>query len=325
MPIITTNTPPESQPLPDTVVIVGASGFIGHNLVRHLKGRVRRIVPVSASGSPVDGIAGRRLAALDDADVGPDSVVVNLAAHRYDGSGFANAQPDIFLHNVDIVRRVYDYCRRHGISEVRSASSIAVYPSDDTEVDDGKPVALDRDPNDGELMYAWSKRIGEITGRLFARECGIHTVTFRLTNPFGPYDSIEEAKAHVVPAFILRALTTSGPFIVRGNSGASRDFMHVGDVCEIFCRSLSWRGRNDAYNLGSGENVTIGDLATRILRLVGGGRKIVSSGSSVSSVAHRRCPNGRVRAAFGIERFTPLDEGLRSTIDWYRDVCRGRS
>jgi nucleoside-diphosphate-sugar epimerase len=150
-------------------------------------------------------------------------------------------------------------------------------------------------------------------------------VAFRLTNPFGPYDSVDEVKAHVVPAFIMRALTTSGPFIVRGNLRASRDFIYVGDVCEILYRSLAWRGSDSVYNLGSGENVTIGDLARHILRLVGSDREIFAAGPAVSAVAHRRCRNERLRAAFGIERFTPLDEGLHVTIDWYGNVCRARS
>ncbi len=174
-------------------------------------------------------------------------------------------------------------------------------------------------------MYAWSKRIGELTAHLFARRCGIHTVSFRLTNPYGPYDSLDEKKAHVVPAFVIRALANSGPFTLRGNPEASRDFIHVGDVCEMFCRSLAWRGRGAVYNLGSGENTAIGELARTILSLVGSDREIVAQGISISGIAHRRVRNDRLRADFAIPRFTPLRDGLIPTIEWYRDACRTRS
>ncbi len=106
---------PAHAPLPETVVIVGASGFIGHNLVRRLSRRVGRIVPVSASGQAVEGIAGLRLADLDGADIGSDAAVVNVAAHRYDGTNFAASQPEIFARNVEIATRVYEFCARRGM------------------------------------------------------------------------------------------------------------------------------------------------------------------------------------------------------------------
>jgi nucleoside-diphosphate-sugar epimerase len=308
--------------LPKTVVVVGASGFIGRNLVRRLKGEVARILPVSASAIAVDGIPGLRLGDLANVAIGPDAALVDVAAYRYDAARFAAAQAQILVRNVEIAGQVYELCARSGITEIRIASSIAVYPAAETQFDDGAPLDLNGEPHDGEVMYAWSKRIGEIYGRLFARQYDINTIAFRLTNPFGPGDSLDEAKAHVIPAFIIRALTGSGPFAIRGNSQASRDFIYVGDVCEVIVRSLRMRGRRGAYNLGSGETMTIDRLARTILRLVGRESEIVSSGSDGSTVADRRCRNDRVRAVFGIERFTSLEDGLVPTIEWYRDACR---
>jgi nucleoside-diphosphate-sugar epimerase len=319
------DTRPEIGALPETVVVIGASGFIGRNLVRHLRGKVGRIVPVSTSGQQVEGIAGCRLAELDSVDIGGgDVAVVNLAAHRYDGGNFAQAQPEIFARNVEIATKVYAFCARHGIAEVRTAGSIGVYPAGDTVCDDATPIDLNADPHPGEVMYAWSKRIGEVTAALFARQCSIHTVTFRLTNPYGPQDSLDAERAHVVPALVMRALSAAGPFTVRGNPAASRDFIYVGDVCDAICRSLAWRGRDAVYNLGSGEDVTIGELARTILDLVGGDRQIIAEGAAVSDVAHRRVRSDRVRADFSIERFASLREGLTSTIEWYRDALRRR-
>jgi nucleoside-diphosphate-sugar epimerase len=322
-----TNTPPEPSEeanhaaVPDTVVVVGATGFIGRNLVRRLRGEVGRVLPVSASGAALDGIPGLRLNDLATIDVGRDAALVDVAAYRYDATSFASAQAEILLRNVELAGQVYELAARKGIAEIRRASSIAVYPAAEAAFDDASPVSLDGEPHDGELMYAWSKRIGEVYARLFARKYDINTITFRLTNPFGPFDSLEEAKAHVVPAFIIRALTTSGPFMVRGNPQASRDLIYVGDVCEVICRSLRVRGQRAVYNLGSGDNVTVERLARTILRLVGRQAEIVSSGGPVSTVAHRRCRNQRVRADFCIDRFSSLEEGLVPTIEWYRDAC----
>lgn len=305
---------------PDSVIIVGATGFIGRNLVRALKHDIANLIPVSVSGAAVEGLPGHRFNALNDLKAGQDTVVINVAAYRYDAANFATAQTDLLVRNAEIAGKVYEFCAKNGIKEVRAASSIAVYPADDVNFDDAAPLDLNRDPHPGELMYGWSKRIGEIYGRLFAEKNGISTVAFRLTNPYGPFDSMEENKAHVVPAFVIRALNSTGPFTVRGNPEASRDFIYVDDVCEVFRRSLTWRGRSGVYNLGSGTNTSVRQLAAAVLDLTGTQREIVAQGAATSAVVHRFCRNDRLKADFAMEKFFSLAEGLKSTIAWYRDA-----
>ena len=305
---------------PESVIIVGASGFIGRNLVRALKPHIAKVIPVSVSGADVEGLSGHAFAGLDTLNAAPDSIVINVAAYRYDAANFAAGQADILLRNVEIAGKVYAFCVRNGITEVRVASSIAVYPADDANIDDTVPLDLNRDPHPGELMYGWSKRIGEVYGRLFAENSGIRTLAFRLTNPYGPFDSVDENKAHVVPAFVIRALTSTGPFTVRGNPEASRDFIYIDDVCEIFRRSLAWRGRSGIYNLGSGSNSSVRQLAETVLELTGSKRQIVAQGAATSAVAHRHCRNDRLKADFAMADFATLAQGLAPTIAWYRDV-----
>ena len=306
--------------LPESVIIVGASGFIGRNLVRALKPHVPQVVPVSVSGKNVEGLPGHCFRNLDDLKPAPDSVVIHVAAHRYDAANFVAAQTEILVRNAEIAGKVYAFCATNGIKEVRYASSSAVYPAGDAYLDDAAPLDLNSSPHPGELMYGWSKRIGEIYGILFAEKNGIHTLAFRLTNPYGPYDSIEESKAHVVPAFVIRALTSTGPFKVRGSPLASRDFIYIDDVCEVFRRSLVWRGRSAAYNLSSGTNTSIQQLAETVLNLTENKREIVALGAATSAAMHRHCPNDRLKLDFAISNFITLEEGLKPTIDWYRHV-----
>ena len=323
MPAIMRITPPDrAHALPDTVIVVGATGFVGQNLVRHLKDKVARIVPVSTLGAAVAGIPGIRFADLDEAGIAADAVVVNLAAHRYDRRSFARQQPQIFARNVEITSRVYEFCARCGITEVRLASSSGVYPADVPSGDDAIPLDLAQEPQHGELLYAWSKRIAEVTARLFAASHGIHTIAFRLTNPYGPRDGLDAEAVHVVPALIIRALTTCGPLVLRGNPAARRDFIYVGDICEVFGQSLARRGRSAVYNLGSGESTTIGEVARTVLDLAGSGRGLVVDPSAAPGVASRQVTADRLRADFAIEQLTPLRDGLARTVDWYRDAIR---
>src|ERR1700685_1637019 len=175
---------------PDTIVIAGATGFIGRNLVRALKDKAR-IVPVSLSGASVDGLPGQRFDALRRLKSGRETMVINVASNRYDAGKSAANEVEVLLRNVEIAAAIYEFCGHNGISEVRSATSIAVYPASANNCDDAVPLDLNHDPHPGELLYSWSKRIVEIYGRLFAANSGINTVAFRLTNPYGPFDTIE--------------------------------------------------------------------------------------------------------------------------------------
>src|SRR4051812_29557591 len=122
-------------PLPDAVVVVGATGFIGRNLVERLASRIGRVIPVSTSGTAVCGVPGMRVAELAGAELPADTVLVNAAAYRYDATRFAEAQAEILLRNVELYGRVYEICVHKGIREVRNLSSIAIYPADDAILD----------------------------------------------------------------------------------------------------------------------------------------------------------------------------------------------
>lgn len=320
--------PISADGLPATVIVTGASGFVGRNLLQRLAGRVDRLIAVSRNGAlqtlpsgvtppQIEPLAFADLATVDP---GPDAVVVHLAAPRYDATRFRTEQARLLAENVELAGRVYEFCAHKGIKEVRLASSLAVYDADQVILDDQQPLSIN-DPYDSEMMYGWSKRIAETYARLFAIKYGIHTVTLRLSNPYGPYDARDEASAHVVPAFVIRALTGAGPFMLRGNPAATRDFIFIADVIDVMMRSLSWRERSGVFNLATGRNVTIQHLAETIMRLTGRNWPITAVGTATGDVIHRHCLVDALRQAFNLESpATPLEQGLMATIDWYRDV-----
>jgi nucleoside-diphosphate-sugar epimerase len=225
-------------------------------------------------------------------------------------------------HNVEIANAVYGFCVERGISEVRLASSIAVYAADASLLSDDAPVDLNAWPHEGEAAYAWSKRWAEICAEVHRRKYGIQTLTFRLSNPYGPYDSTDQAAAHVVPAFVMKALAPGDTFEILGNAGAERDFVFAGDVAAAFVASLSQRGRSDTYNLGFGATVTIRALAEAALHAAGRDKKIVVSAAAGAGVNVRRVKAQRLHEAFALPPFADLQRGLTATTAWYRDALR---
>ncbi|HYE00019.1 MAG TPA: NAD(P)-dependent oxidoreductase [Alphaproteobacteria bacterium] len=311
--------------LPSAVVLWGATGFVGRNLAAALVARGVEVAAVSRGGAAVPGC---RAVAAAEAEAMPalpaDAVVVNLAAHRYDASRFQTGQSEILLHNTALAAAVYHFCAARGLTELRQASSVAVYPAGAAVLDDSAPLDLGAMPHGGEAFYGWSKRFAEVAADLYRDRYGVSTVSFRLSNPYGPHDSTDIDHAHVVPAFILKALGPQPDFPVRGDPRAERDFVYVGDVVEVLLRSLERRGEHGAYNLASGTTTSIADLARAVLDACGADKPIVAGGAATSAVQVRRSPSDRLRAAYGIDRFTPLAEGLARTVPWYRDALAQR-
>lgn len=303
-------------------VIFGATGFIGRNLTAWLSGKVERIVAVSHSGAPVSGasecVAMHR---LDDIRPLPtDTVVINLAAQRYDASRFEMAQSDVLTTNVAIANAVYRFCIGRRLREVRTASSVAVYEAGLDLMDDRRAVDFNLPPNRNEAFYGWSKRWGEILAGLHQERFGVSTISFRLSNPYGPHDSLDPAHAHVLPAFVMRALAPANSFAIKGSPKVERDFVYVDDVCEIFETSLGWIGKTAAMNLCAGCTTTLYEVAETILTVLGDERPIVAHEEPALGVAARRSTNATVIEATGKSGFATLREGLIPTLAWYRDA-----
>jgi len=312
-----------SGALPAAVVLVGASGFLGRHFVDALRGKVETLVGVTSQTVEVPGCT--EVVTLGRlGELGPlpaETAVIHVGAYRYDPERFALAQSDILLNNAELNARVYHFCAERGIAEVRLASSVAVYPGDLPEMDDRLPLDLNGAPHAGEAFYAWSKRWAEVLAGLYAQRFGVNTVAFRLSNPYGAYDSTNPNKAHVAPAFVMKALDANPVFPIRGNPLVERDFVYAGDVVEIVLRSLNWRGRNDAFNLCTGRATTLQELAETAMRVAGVVKPIEAGAPGAFGPNARRASAEKIKAAFGYE-FADLETGLGPTVEWYRHAFK---
>jgi len=168
-------------------------------------------------------------------------------------------------------------------------------------------------------VYDEAKRFAEAITMAYHRTHGVDTRIARIFNSFGPSMRIDDGRA--IPAFISQALAGQ-PLTVFGDGSQTRSFQYISDLIDGLWR-LMQAPVNDPVNLGNPQEMTLLELAKRILRLTGARSEIVFRPLPTDDPKVRQPEIGRARALLGWEPRVDVDEGLRLTIDWFRRRLRG--
>ncbi len=321
-------------------LVVGGAGFVGSNLVRLLlsEGAERVLVVDNLLSSERENLPDDERVELLEASIADDGVlasledefdvVYHLATYHGNQSSIANPLED---HENNLITTLKLYERLKGFRRLRkvvySASGCTLAPHEVYEgaeaVSEDGPVPLDLDS-----PYQISKVVGEFYSVYYHRQHALPTVRARFQNVYGPGEVLGAGRwrgtpatvwRNVTPTFVYRAL--KGLPLQLDNGGvASRDFVYVEDVARGLL-ACAERGEPGAvYNLASGIETTIRDLAELIVRL--------SASSSELEIAPRRpwdhsilrfgSPE-KAQRELGFEARTDLEDGLRETIAWTRE------
>lgn len=327
-----------TQPLfrGERALVAGGAGFVGSNLVRRLLAeqarevvvvdnllsaerdnvpaddRVRFVLGSIADPLVLDGIS-------DDFDY-----VWHLATYHGNQSSIANPLEDHdnnLITTLRLLERMRDFKRMKRL--VYSASGCVLAPH---TFDDAKPVEEDGDaPFDLDSPYQISKIVGEFYCVYYHRQHGVPTVRARFQNVYGPGEILGAGQwrgtpatvwRNVVPTFVYRALRGL-PLQVDNGGLASRDFVFVEDIVEGLV-ACALRGQpGDVYNLASGQETTVAQLAELINRLAGERSSIEGTPARPWDRAGRRVGSTRKsREMMGFEARIPLEEGLARTVAW---------
>ena len=173
-------------------------------------------------------------------------------------------------------------------------------------------------PLQGQSPYSASKIGADKLAESFYCAYDLPVITVRPFNTYGPGQS---GRA-VIPTIITQALTRDT--IQLGNLETTRDFTYVGDTVVGFLRAAeSDTGLGEVFNLGTGEEISIGDLARLILTMTGRQAAIETKTQRLrprkSEVMRLISDNTRAREVLGWTPHVPLEEGLERTIDWIRE------
>jgi nucleoside-diphosphate-sugar epimerase len=198
-----------------------------------------------------------------------------------------------------------------GVKKVVFASSSSVYG--DTPAG---PQQEEMPPNP-KSPYAVSKLTGEYYMRVFAELHDIQTVSLRYFNVFGPRQDPTSEYAAVIPKFITRILKNESPTIF-GDGEQTRDFIYVKDVVAANIRAMNSNERG-IFNIAGGKSVSINELASLILAIIGENIKPVYENPRSGEIRHSYADIHLAEKAFLFKPEYSLKRALTETIRWYQN------
>ncbi len=243
--------------------------------------------------------------------------VLHLAAET--NTTLRNPPPEEYFDViVDGTRRVLDVAERTGAGSFLLVSSGAVYGKPSTShLRLGEEDPYGPPPTDLRSAYGEAKRCAELLACARAARCGFVATVARCFAFVGPYIPVDSGFA--VGNFIRDAVM-GREIVVRGDGLPIRTFLYAADMAEWLWTIAITGGCCRPYNVGSNEEITIGDLARTIARLADSGARVrVLGDSTLVGVGASYVPDvTRAKAELGLAVTVHLEEALRRTVDWYR-------
>ena len=302
------------------VVVTGGAGFLGGFVVDEIKASpgCEVFVPRKKDYDLVDRAAVRRLVQ----ETRPD-LVIHLAA-RVGGIGANRDNPGVFFYeNLMMGVQLLEECRLQGVPKVVAVGTICSYPKL-TPVPFREDSLWDGYPEETNAPYGLAKKMLLVQGQAYRQQYGMNVIHLLPVNLYGPRDNFDPTSSHVIPALIKKcqdALDAGAERIeVWGTGKASREFLFVEDAARGICAAAQRYDGIEPVNLGAGFEITIRDLVHQIAVLMGFEGEIVWDPSKPDGQPRRCLDTSRADRLFGFRASIGFEEGLRRTIEWYRQL-----
>lgn len=300
------------------VCVTGGAGFLGSFVVEQLQAR-------GAKDVFVPRVEQYNLIKLDDIlrmlnDARPD-VILHLAALA-GGIGVNRARPaEFFYTNLMMGVQLMHEAWRAGVEKFVAVGTICAYPKF-TPLPFREENLWDGYPEETNAPYGLAKKMLLVQAQAYRQQYGFNAIYPLPVNLYGPRDNFNLDTSHVIPALIRKCVEASESgekqVILWGDGSPTREFLYVEDAARGLALAAERYNGPEPFNLGSGQEISIKALAELIARLTGFEGELVWDTSKPNGQPRRALDTSRAAEYFGFKAETPLEEGLRRTIAWYR-------
>lgn len=299
------------------VVVTGGAGFLGSVLVKRLGDRGCReiFVPRSKDYDLRDRDAIVRLYK----EARPQ-LVIHLAA-VVGGIGANRANPGRFFYDNAVMGiQLLEYARQFGVDKFVAVGTICSYPK-------FTPVPFNEDdlwngyPEETNAPYGLAKKMLLVQAQAYRAQYGFNTIYPMLVNLYGPGDNFDLETSHVIPALIRKCVEAKAgsrrQVVLWGDGSPTREFLYVEDAAEGLLLATEQYDGGDPVNIGSGEEISIRDLARLVASEVGFDGEIVWDTTRPNGQPRRCLDVERARQLFGFRAAHSLRDGLARTVAWF--------
>jgi GDP-L-fucose synthase len=296
------------------VLVTGGGGFVGSHLVERL--RADGLDPFVARRAEHD------LTVWDDAerlfaDSRPD-LVIHLAA-EVGGIGANRANPGRYWYaNLMMGAHVLELARINETRKVVVAGTVCAYPKF-TPVPFREEDLWNGYPEETNAPYGVAKKSVLVGAQAYREQYGLHSVFLLPANLYGPRDNFHPTNAHVIPDLIRKMSEAPREVVLWGDGSPTREFLYVEDFVEALVLAAERYDDAEPVNVGTGEEISIRELAELVAELTGFEGEIVWDTSMPNGQPRRKLDTSRAEELFGFRAKTNLRDGLERTVAWYRE------
>jgi len=300
--------------------VTGGAGFLGSQVVGKFRacGYSKISVPRSREYDLTEVQEVRRV----PRDTTPD-IIIHLAA-VVGGIGANRERPGEFSYkNLIMGAQLMEHARLHGVAKFVAIGTICAYPK-------FLPIPFKEEdlwaghPEETNAPYGLAKKMLLVEAQAYRDQYGFNAIYLLPVNLYGPGDNFDPASSHVIPALIKKccdAITAGQREIVAWGTGkATRDFLYVDDAAEGIVLATERFNKPDPVNLGVGFEISISGLVHLIAKLTGFNGTITWDTTKPDGQPRRCLDTTRAEQGFGSKVRVPFEEGLRKTIDWYKQT-----
>ena len=301
------------------VCVTGGAGFLGSFVQENLRerGATQIFIPHIEDYDLTKQADIQKM--LSDAE--PD-LIIHLAALA-GGIGANRARPaDFFYKNLMMGVPLMHAAWEKGVEKFVVIGTICAYPKF-TPVPFREENLWDGYPEETNAPYGLAKKMLLVQAQAYREQYGFNAIYLLPVNLYGPRDNFDLETSHVIPALIRKMVTAQQngyeSVTLWGDGSPTREFFYAGDAARGIAMAAERYNGSEPVNLGSGMEISIKDLAELIGRLTGFEGKIIWDTSKPNGQPRRGLDVSRAREYFGFEAKMSFDEGLRRTIEWFKN------
>lgn len=303
------------------ILVTGGNGFLGKPVCKLLKQKGYNNI-ITFSSSQYNLTEEKNVIKLFKDNPSID-MVIHLAGDT-GGIGYNRKHPGASFDNNAIINtlvqkhsRVNNVKKFVGIGTVCSYPKFSPLPFKEENLWDGFPEETN-------AAYGLAKKMMLVQSQAYRQEYNFNGVHLLMINLYGPEDNFDLDNSHVIAALIRKFIEAKNKNLEKvtlwGDGSPTREFLFVEDAAEAIILATEKYNSSDPVNIGSGQEISIKDLANLIKKIVGYDGEIIWDKTKPNGQPRRCLNTEKAKKEFGFEAKTNLEEGIKKTVEWYKGI-----